>query len=467
MSDRTVIEGCAIATVDAHGSEHASGHLVIEDGADRRGRRRARAPPATRATAGSTARACSRRPASSTATTTSTSGRRAASRRRRRCSSGSSRSTRRGRTSTPTSQAAAARAGLAALALLGLLDEHRPPLPLPARRRRPARRRGRRRARARRALPPLPRLDGPRALAGRAAARQGRRGAATRSSTPRASAIDRFHDPAPGAMTRIAVAPCSPFSVTRGADRRVGRARPLARRAPAHAPRRDGRGGGVLPGALRLPARRVPRAARLARRRRLARPLRAPRRREVGRFAETGTGVAHCPSSNGRLGAGIAPIADLRARRRRRSGSASTAPRRTRPASSAASCARRSCSARLRGGPSAMTAREALALGTIHGARCLGRADEIGSLEVGKRADVALWRIDDVWHAGIDDPVAALVLGATPRGRRAVRRGPRDRRGRRAAHRLAGRDRARPARAERAAARPRAGGGRRRMRARS
>jgi cytosine/adenosine deaminase-related metal-dependent hydrolase len=59
-----------------------------------------------------------------------------------------------------------------------------------------------------------------------------------------------------------------------------------------------------------------------------------------------------------------------------------------------------------------MTAREALALGTIHGARCLGRDDELGSLEPGKLADVALWRLDGLDHAGIEDPVAALVFGA-------------------------------------------------------
>jgi cytosine/adenosine deaminase-related metal-dependent hydrolase len=58
-----------------------------------------------------------------------------------------------------------------------------------------------------------------------------------------------------------------------------------------------------------------------------------------------------------------------------------------------------------------MTARQALALGTIHGARCLGREDELGSLEPGKLADVALWRIDDAGHAGIADPVAAMVMG--------------------------------------------------------
>jgi imidazolonepropionase-like amidohydrolase len=70
--------------------------------------------------------------------------------------------------------------------------------------------------------------------------------------------------------------------------------------------------------------------------------------------------------------------------------------------------------ARLRGGPAALTARQALALGTMGGARCLGRADEIGSLEPGKLADVALWRVDGLAHAGIEDPVAALVLGSRP-----------------------------------------------------
>ena len=52
-----------------------------------------------------------------------------------------------------------------------------------------------------------------------------------------------------------------------------------------------------------------------------------------------------------------------------------------------------------------------LALGTIHGARCLGRADDIGSIEPGKLADIALWRVDDAGHAGLADPVATLVMG--------------------------------------------------------
>jgi cytosine/adenosine deaminase-related metal-dependent hydrolase len=69
--------------------------------------------------------------------------------------------------------------------------------------------------------------------------------------------------------------------------------------------------------------------------------------------------------------------------------------------------------ARLAGGPQALTARQALARATIDGARCLGRDEELGSLEVGKLADVALWRLDGLEGAGIEDPVAALVFGST------------------------------------------------------
>jgi len=67
--------------------------------------------------------------------------------------------------------------------------------------------------------------------------------------------------------------------------------------------------------------------------------------------------------------------------------------------------------ARLRGGPHAMDAREALRLGTMGGARCLGRQRDIGSLEVGKLADLVMWRLDGLGHEGIDDKVAALVFG--------------------------------------------------------
>jgi imidazolonepropionase-like amidohydrolase len=58
-----------------------------------------------------------------------------------------------------------------------------------------------------------------------------------------------------------------------------------------------------------------------------------------------------------------------------------------------------------------MTAREALLLGTMGGARCLGRQADLGSLEVGKLGDLVMWRLDGLGHDGIDDKVAALVFG--------------------------------------------------------
>jgi cytosine/adenosine deaminase-related metal-dependent hydrolase len=72
-------------------------------------------------------------------------------------------------------------------------------------------------------------------------------------------------------------------------------------------------------------------------------------------------------------------------------------------------------------GPSALTARQALWIGTRGGARCLGRDDETGALRPGLLADLALWRLDTLAHDAIGygpgggdwsgDPVAALVLG--------------------------------------------------------
>jgi cytosine/adenosine deaminase-related metal-dependent hydrolase len=56
--------------------------------------------------------------------------------------------------------------------------------------------------------------------------------------------------------------------------------------------------------------------------------------------------------------------------------------------------------------------RDALELATIGGARVLGWDDQIGSLEPGKLADIALWRLDTLAHAGVVDPVAGLVLGS-------------------------------------------------------
>ena len=74
--------------------------------------------------------------------------------------------------------------------------------------------------------------------------------------------------------------------------------------------------------------------------------------------------------------------------------------------------------ARAVGGPTALTTRQSLRLATMGGARVLGRDTELGSIEAGKLADLVLWDLTTLAHSGIDDPVAALVLGAQPPIRR-------------------------------------------------
>ena len=68
---------------------------------------------------------------------------------------------------------------------------------------------------------------------------------------------------------------------------------------------------------------------------------------------------------------------------------------------------------RVEHGPDSFTARQVLELATLHGARCLGREDELGHLTPGALADIALWDLSGPAHAGIADPVAALAFGPT------------------------------------------------------
>jgi cytosine/adenosine deaminase-related metal-dependent hydrolase len=134
---------------------------------------------------------------------------------------------------------------------------------------------------------------------------------------------------------------------------------------------------------------------------------------DVARFGDTGTGVAHCPTSNLRLGAGVAPVRELLDAEVRVGlgvdGSASNER-----GDLLFEVKQALLVARGRGGPAAMTVRDALRLGTRGGAAALGR-DDIGSLEPGKRADLAVWRADGLELAGADDPVAGLVLSAPHR----------------------------------------------------
>ena len=137
--------------------------------------------------------------------------------------------------------------------------------------------------------------------------------------------------------------------------------------------------------------------------------------RDVSAFAAAGVGVAHCPTSNLRLGAGVAPVRELLDAGVRVGlgvdGSASNER-----GDVTLEVKQALLVARGRGGPTAMTAREALRLGTRGGAAVLAR-DDIGSLEPGKCADFAVWSRDALEFAGADDPVAALVLAGPHRVR--------------------------------------------------
>ena len=226
-------------------------------------------------------------------------------------------------------------------------------------------------------------------------------------------AIDRFHDTAPDAMVRIALAPCSPFSVTQELMRESAElARSRGVRLHTHMAETEDEERFCLELFGCRPVDYLDRLGWLGDDVWLAHCVHL-NEFEVQRFGETGTGVAHCPSSNGRLGAGIAPVTALVGHGAPVGlgvdGAASN------EAGELGGELRQALfAARFAGGPRAMSVREALELGTIHGARCLGREREIGSLEPGKLADVALWRLDGVDHAGIEDPVAALVLGPRP-----------------------------------------------------
>jgi cytosine/adenosine deaminase-related metal-dependent hydrolase len=227
-------------------------------------------------------------------------------------------------------------------------------------------------------------------------------------------AISRYHDPAPDAMLRIALAPCSPFSVTSDLMTQSAElARSRGVRLHTHlAETRDEEefclaAHGVTPAEYADSLGYLNDDVWLAHCVHLSDDA-------VKRFAATGTGTAHCPSSNARLGSGHARVRDLldagapvglgvdgaasqesgmlveelrQAMYISRLRSLSADPART------------------------LNARSALRIGTIGGARVLGRQDEIGSLEAGKLADIALWDLTTLGHAGIADPVGALVFG--------------------------------------------------------
>jgi 8-oxoguanine deaminase len=234
--------------------------------------------------------------------------------------------------------------------------------------------------------------------------------------------IRRWHDPARYAMRRIVVAPCSPFSVSRGLMRdaaALARAHGvalhthLAENDNDIAYTREKFGctpaeyaeslGWVGPDVWHAHCVKLDAAG-------------------IALFARTGTGVAHCPGSNMRLASGIAPI------RAMRDAGVPVAIAVDGSASNDSSHLLAELRLmlllqRVAHGPAALGAREALEIGTRGGARVLGR-DDIGALAPGMAADLVSFPLDEIGVAGaLHDPLAALLFCQVPRVRHSVVQG--------------------------------------------
>jgi cytosine/adenosine deaminase-related metal-dependent hydrolase len=221
--------------------------------------------------------------------------------------------------------------------------------------------------------------------------------------------IDAFHDPSEGAMVRVGVAPCSPFSVSRELMRDAALlARDKGVMLHTHLAENDedisyseakfGMRPGQYAEELGWTGPDVWHAHCVK--------LDAA---EIDLFARSGTGVAHCPCSNCRLGSGIAPIRKMRDAAVNVGlgvdGSASN------DIGNLMSEARQAMLlARVSGGADKMSAREALWIATRGGAKVLGRAD-CGQIAVGKRADIAIWDVSGIESAGSWDAAALVLAG--------------------------------------------------------
>ena len=223
------------------------------------------------------------------------------------------------------------------------------------------------------------------------------------------TAVHRFHDRSHGAMVRIALAPCSPFSVT---EQLMVRSAELAERLDVrlhtHFAENSEDDAFSLASFGCRPMEYLERTGWCTSRTWLAHCV-MPDHDEIQRLGAAGVGVAHCPSSNMILSSGIAPVVDLRA--------AGVHVGLGVDGSSSADSASMWLEARtamllakLRNGADAGHARMALEIATIGGAACLGRVGEIGTLAVGAAGDVAVWSLTGPSFAGaIADPVEAWL----------------------------------------------------------
>jgi len=223
-------------------------------------------------------------------------------------------------------------------------------------------------------------------------------------------AIARYHDPAPGSLLRMALAPCSPFSVS---PRLMQASAQLARRhgvrLHTHLAETRDEEAYCLEHFGKRPLDLLEEVGWMGADTWLAHGIYF-NRGEIARLGRAGVGIAHCPSSNMRLGSGCAPVPALR-----RAGcpvglgvdgSASN------DSSHMLAEARQALLVqRLRHGAAAITAADVLRMATVEGARCLGR-DDIGSIQPGKRADIAMFDLNGVGYSGSGDALSALLLCA-------------------------------------------------------
>ena len=216
------------------------------------------------------------------------------------------------------------------------------------------------------------------------------------------------HDPAPGAMVRIALAPCSQFSVTPDLMTRTAElAERLDVRLHTHLSEAADDNAFCEATFGCRPIELFESVGWGSDRSWVAHCV-FPNAAEIDRLARWGTGVAHCPSCSQLIGLGIAPIREMR--------DAGVPVGIGCDGSASTDCASMWLEARgalllarLRGGPEAMDAREALEMATLGGAACLGR-DDIGALEPGRAGDLVVWPLQGVQFAGaLSDPVEALL----------------------------------------------------------
>jgi len=237
--------------------------------------------------------------------------------------------------------------------------------------------------------------------------------------------VARYHDPAPGSMCRVTIAPCSPFSVTERQMRESAQlARKLGVRLHTHLAETVDEDEFCVSKFGMRPLDLLEEFGWLDSDVWLAHGVHFSAV-EIARLAAHGTGVAHCPSSNMRLGAGACRVADLVAAGvpvgLGVDGAASNEDYDLVGEIRQALLLARLRAAML-GQPdpaSALSPAMAWRLATAGGAAVLGRTD-CGTLAVGKRADVALYRSDDLGRSGIPDPFVALALDPPSRAEAVV-----------------------------------------------